>query len=289
MHRTITRAAIAVVLVGVLTSPATADWVRGGKIYDKWWAVNFVDAPTGDHPLYPPVGQQTGSGTFRCKECHGWDYKGVNGAYGSGSHFTGIPGVLGSTLTAPQMFDIIKNPDGDGTGGTTVNGHDFGTIGLSDTDINDVVEYLQGWLIDMDPYIAANKDFIGDPVQGETNYTTAQMAFACIDCHGPDGDFLNFGTPEAPEWIGTVATANPWELMHKVRVGQPNTAMPSWLLDGGTNQDVADIGRYAQLNFPTGPPAPIPTVSAWGIAAMMLLCLTAATVVFRRPETARAA
>ncbi len=254
-------------------------------MYDKWWVANFATPPTAAPPLYPAVGVQSGSGTFRCKECHGWDYKGAAGAYSSGSHFTGIPGVLGSTMTAGQMFDILKNPDGDGTGGTTVNGHDFGTIGLSDTDINDIVEYLQSWLIDTDTYIDGNKAFLGDPVAGQTNFDNAQASFACQDCHGPDGDWLNFGTPEDPEWIGTVAVANPWELMHKVRVGQPNTAMPSWILDGGTDQDVADIGRYAQLNFPVGVPAAVPAVSTWGLVAMTLLAITVATVTFRRrPE-----
>ena len=30
-------------------------------------------------------------------------------------------------------------------------------------------------------------------------------------------DFVN----EEPEWVGTIAVDNPWEFMHKVRVGQP--------------------------------------------------------------------
>ncbi|MHC5005427.1 MAG: hypothetical protein ACYTJ0_20185, partial [Planctomycetota bacterium] len=68
------------------------DAIRGGLMYDKWWTVAGVAEPVGTHPLYPVDGPQTGSSTFRCKECHGWDYKGADGAYGKGSsHYTGIP------------------------------------------------------------------------------------------------------------------------------------------------------------------------------------------------------
>ena len=47
-----------------------------------------------------------------------------------------------------------------------------------------------------------------------------------------------------------MATYNPWELLHKIRVGQPGAPMPSWLAGGGTDQGAADIGLHAQLNFP---------------------------------------
>ncbi|MDK1024073.1 MAG: hypothetical protein QGD92_07565 [Gammaproteobacteria bacterium] len=45
---------------------------RGGRLYDNW-----------------------------CKECHAWDYRGVEGAYGSGEHYTGIKGIQGMRDTDP--------------------------------------------------------------------------------------------------------------------------------------------------------------------------------------------
>jgi mono/diheme cytochrome c family protein len=68
----------------------------GGILYDMWWAVTGADEPTGDHPLWATqnTNTRTGPDTWRCKECHGWDYRGADGAYGSGSHFTGFVGVL---------------------------------------------------------------------------------------------------------------------------------------------------------------------------------------------------
>ena len=101
--------ALAAAVLLLASSGSAADELRGGILYDKWWVVNHGSEPTGEHPLYPPAGQQSGSTTFRCKECHGWDYKGVDGAYGSGSHFTGIGGVFGTTMSAQELFDLIKD------------------------------------------------------------------------------------------------------------------------------------------------------------------------------------
>ena len=66
---------------------------RGGQLYDNWMSVMEREAPEGSHPAYPADGKKSGASTWRCKECHGWDYMGVAGAYASGSHRTGIKGV----------------------------------------------------------------------------------------------------------------------------------------------------------------------------------------------------
>jgi len=220
----------------------TNDALRGGQLWDRWWVVNGGSTPVGDHPLYPAIGQQSGANTFRCKECHGWDYKGVNGAFGSGTHFTGITGILGTTKTAAEMFDIIQRND-------VLNGHDFRNLGLSDLDARDLVQFILDSAIDTNIYIDASAAFIGDFATGQANFTTAGST-SCITCHGPEGTAINFGTPTNPEWLGTIAAQNPWELLHKIRFGQPNSPMPSWLAEGGSNQGAADIGVYAQATFP---------------------------------------
>jgi len=237
---------VALVVVAILLTAvgAVADDIRGGVLYDKWWTVNGEPEPTGDHPLYPPIGTRTGSTTFRCKECHGWDYKGVDGAYGPGSsHFTGIPGVFGTTMSALELFDLIKNPPG-----TTPNGHDFGNIGLSDNDVQDLVDLLQLELIDTDLFISPNAAFMGDEVQGEVDYLNDGQ---CTNCHGVNGDAIDFEPPDGV-YVGTIASENPWEFIHKVRFGQPGTGMPSWIQSGGSDQGAANIGRHAQLNLTGG-------------------------------------
>jgi thiosulfate dehydrogenase len=235
----------------LVAAGSVADEIRGGLLYDKWWVVNEGPEPAGDHPLYPPVGQKSGSTTFRCKECHGWDYKGADGAYGSGSHFTGIGGVYGTALSASELFDLIRSPDGDGSGGTTVNGHDFGNIGLTDLDIWDLVDFLLIELLDTDLYIGPFNNFIGNETQGDWDFNHHGM---CWSCHGADGTEINFGTPEDPVWVGTVASENPWEFLHKARFGQPGTVMPSWIDRFGSDQGAADIGLHAQNSLPGGVP-----------------------------------
>jgi thiosulfate dehydrogenase len=70
----------------------------------------------------------------------------------------------------------------------------------------------------------------------------------CAACHGPDGKKLNFGKPDDPEYIGTVANENPWEVAHKIRVGQPgsNPPMPTGVETGWSLQEVLDVLAYAQ-------------------------------------------
>ncbi len=215
----------------------------GGLLYDKWWLINGAPEPTGDHPLYPVGALMSGSTTYRCKECHGWDYKGLDGAYSSGSHFTGIIGVHGSLLTPSEMFELIKSD-------AIPNGHGFANFGLMDEDIVDLVQFLQDRTIDTAAFIDPIGLFLGDDVSGEAMYLSAGPGAPCVTCHGLDGTALNFGTPEAPDWLGTHAVENPWEVLHKIRFGNPGTFMPGWLSAGGLDQESADIGRYIQLNFP---------------------------------------
>ena len=55
--------------------------------------------------------------------------------------------------------------------------------------------------IDMDLYVdRETKKSRGDPSQGASYYQTI-----CAVCHGFDGKRMNFGTPEDPEYVGTVA------------------------------------------------------------------------------------
>jgi hypothetical protein len=66
---------------------------QGGRLYDKWWNVLYLPEPDDTHPAYTADGTKSGSTTWRCKECHGWDYRGTDGAYAKGSHFSGIVGM----------------------------------------------------------------------------------------------------------------------------------------------------------------------------------------------------
>ena len=216
--------------------PITGDTVRGGLLYDKWWDVLEAEAPEGNHPLWATqtTNTRTGPDTWRCKECHGWDYLGAEGAYGSGSHFTGFPGVFGTGMTAQEFVAAL-------TGGTNPD-HDFSAL-VEPAAINDLAVFLSEALIDDREYVDyASREAAGDPTKGAQLYEGS-----CATCHGADGRTLNFGDEDQPEFVGTIAVDNPWEFLHKVRFGQPGSSpeMPSGIEAGWTAQDAADVLSYA--------------------------------------------
>lgn len=211
-----------------------ADPVRGGRLYDNWWEVIGATVPTGDHPLYPAIGAQAGSVTFRCKECHGWDYKGAAGRYGSGAHFTGIRGVFGTTKSPREIFELLKADPA-----VTPNGHHMDAYGMTDRDLWDVVRMTVESTVDTNDHIAAGA-FLGDDINGSSLFFTS-----CLNCHGEDGTNLNFGTEQSPEYVGTIAASNPWEFLHKVRFGHPGASMPAFDLLRRPIQDADDVGAFS--------------------------------------------
>ncbi len=217
-----------------------ANAVRGGGLYDKWWAVTGQDEPTEDHPFWatrPDVdsNQRTGADTWRCKECHGWDYKGVDGAYASGSHRTGIGGIFGTALSAQEAFDRIKD------------GHGFAVAGLSDDDVWDLAKFVLEGQIDTDEIIDAAGAFIGDAAAGQPLFDDGGgTGIGCAVCHGADGLTIPpGGSEDFDDWVGGLSNDNPWEFQHKVRFGQPGTAMPPQA-DTLTTEQVADLSAYSQ-------------------------------------------
>ncbi|MHC4670947.1 MAG: c-type cytochrome, partial [Planctomycetota bacterium] len=70
---------------------------------------------------------------------------------------------------------------------------------------------------------------------------------SCASCHGANGLTIPpGGSASFDDWVGKIANDNPWEFQHKVRFGQPGTAMPSSVDSGGTTQEVDDLSTYAQ-------------------------------------------
>jgi thiosulfate dehydrogenase len=214
----------------------------GGRLYDKWWKEAGVDEPSSDQPLWATQSTNTRSGadTWRCKECHGWDYQGAAGAYGSGSHFTGFPGVFDiqseTFETIVSIIDGSANPD-----------HDFSAMGAEE--IDNLATFLKSGLADYAPLIDSETKAAvgGDTANGEALYA------ACSACHGEDGRTINFGDDDDPTYVSTVALDNPWEFLHKVRAGQPGTAMPASLDAGWSMDDLLDLLAFSQT-LPTEAP-----------------------------------
>lgn len=216
-----------------LTMGSTSE---GGRLYDNWWQEAGVDEPSADQPLWATQTTNTRSGgdTWRCKECHGWDYKGAEGAYGSGSHFTGFPGVLDAQSKSGDDLVAVL------TGGVIAD-HDFSAMG--EDAITSLVSFLKEGLVDVTPLIdAETKAAIG----GDVAHGGELYSATCASCHGEDGKALNFGSADEPEYVSTIALDNPWEFIHKVRAGQPGTGMPAAIDADWSLQDVLDLLAFAQ-------------------------------------------
>jgi thiosulfate dehydrogenase len=206
---------------------------RGGAYYDNWFEALEKEAPAATHPSYPAGGRQSGADTWRCKECHGWDYKGVEGAYGTGSHFTGIKGIDRLAGMDPaSIIATIRDPQ-----------HGYTAEMLPDSAVAKLALFVSRGQIDVDQYIdRATKKALGDAGRGNQLYR-----MACYACHGPDGRRINFASASEPEFVGTLARDNPWELLHKIRNGQPGTPMIA--LNGVSTLSIRDqvaILAYAQ-------------------------------------------
>ncbi len=192
-----------------IAEPDQGSIARGGKLYDKWYAEIKVEPPKESHKLYPSSNEKYANdpkANWRCKECHGWDGLGAQGAYGKGGHATGIKGIQGLAGGDPASVVALLKADEHGYGDK-----------LSDRDLNDIANFVVFGQLDWPRYVdASTKTAKGDAEAGRQVYQTM-----CIGCHGPDGKLPTGMSP-----LGSLS-GNPWELMHKVLNGQPAEAMPA--------------------------------------------------------------
>lgn len=199
----------------------------GGQMYDKWYGVKDVKPPKGNHPSY--VGKKKGATTWRCKECHGWDLKGASGAYSKGSHYTGIKGLQAYKNGNVQDIVAILKDDK----------HQYGPL-LNTDELTAIATFVALSQVDTDPYInKANKKVNGDSMTG-----AAVFNGVCSKCHGFDGKTINFKEAPKEVFVGDAVRDNPWEALHKVRFGHPNSTMPA--LFGFDLKSSIDALSYAQ-------------------------------------------
>jgi thiosulfate dehydrogenase len=220
-------AAVSAIALVALAGPAAvaaeteSAIARGGRLYDKWFAENKAAKPADDHPAYPHKGGKYGKdASWRCKECHGWDYKGKEGAYATGGHATGIKGIQGAAgKDGAAIVAILKDKN-----------HGYADAMLSAEDMNDLALFVAKGQIDVSKYVdAATKKPKGDAAKGEAYFNTL-----CAGCHGKDGKKLKDAPP-----LGSVAD-NAAEMLHKILNGQPGEAMPALrALDPQISADIA--------------------------------------------------
>ena len=213
------------------------DSVIGGKIYDNWMIVQDLPPILDDHPLWSRQITNTRSGavTWRCVECHGWDYKGAEGAYGPGSsHYTGFPGL--NDMVGATRREVIAWLDG-----TNNRDHEFASH-FTPQGIENLVAFLLTQQVDTDLLIDSRTGAaLAQVGEGRGLYREA-----CQSCHGEDGRLINFGTNVNPIHLGDLADLEPAQTLHVVRFGDPYDAMPASEELGWSLSKVAAILAYAQ-------------------------------------------
>ncbi len=218
--------------LGGIPEAPTEDWevAFGGRLYDNWARAALSVGPDDTHPSYPPWGKKKGYTTWRCKECHGWDYRGRDGVYSQGSHYTGIKGLRELVAKAPEIVERTIRDDI----------HGYTTDQISVESAKRLALFVTRGQHDIGRFV--NLETLrarGDPGLGERIFQNV-----CAACHGFHGKAINFRTTENPEYIGTVANHAPWEALHKIRNGPPGGPMPA--LRFLNLQTLVDILAYVQ-------------------------------------------
>ena len=203
-----------------------ASIVRGGRLYDNWIEELHESRSLIPHPSYPAAGKfiKNTKATWRCKECHGWDYRGRDGAYGKGRHFTNIVGIQGMVDAEPESIIAVLTDDN----------HRYEGL-LYEQELLDLAIFVSYGQVDMDIYIdRETKKARGDATGGKIFFNTI-----CANCHGRDGQkFRQMSS------LGIITSENPWESFHKILNGHPGENMPA--LRAFDRDILVNILAYAQ-------------------------------------------
>jgi thiosulfate dehydrogenase len=223
--------------------PNQDDVIQGAQLYDKWYAVLGVNPPAENMPIWSRQSTNTrsGSDTWRCNECHGWDYRGAQGEYKTGSHYTGFPDLY-ALVPELEIEAIVDHLNGE-----IDPAHDFSPY-LDETKITQLAYFLKNGLIDDAEYIDPVSLRVLDP---DISHGQELYSSICLSCHGEDGKEIIFQIEGINEYLGSVANRDPWRFLHRTRFGVAGTDMPVGMSLGWTAEDGRDVLAYAQT-LPTG-------------------------------------
>lgn len=209
--RTLGEESVAKMLAYLQTLPSVnlaASIANGGRLYDDWQVHTGGQRQALPHPAYPPNAYYASAAaeTWRCKECHGWDYMGNQGQYANGNHATGIRGIRAFAGAEPEKIIALLRS----------STHLFGAV-LKHRDLQDLANFVRYGQIDMDTLIDPRTGLSrGDATRGAAHYRTI-----CASCHGLEGRSV------AKRHVGRVTREDPWHAAHNMLNGHPDDTMPA--------------------------------------------------------------
>ena len=218
-------------IFGVPASPSDA-WatMSAGRVYDNWYATLDKEKPKATHPSWPASNtKKKGATTWRCKSCHGWDFRGKDGKYASGSYQTGITGIRGMVGADPAKIVAILRS----------SSHGYTPEMIPDDAAMRLGAFVSKGQYDITKWVDDKGDVKGDAAKGKGVFQTI-----CAACHGFDGKALDWGDDKESAFVGTEANANPWEVMAKIRHGHPGVEMIG--LAAFPMQTSADVLAYTK-------------------------------------------
>jgi cytochrome c553 len=197
---------------------------RGGRLYANWQKETGRQAPQGLHPAYPAGSAVADERlTWNCRECHGWDYLGKDGAFATGRHHTGIKGIGGMANAEPAKIIAVL----------TDRTHRYDTL-LTPRDLSDLANFVAKGQITMAKVIDKSGKAAGDAEAFASHFQTM-----CATCHGKDGKRVRTMPP-----LGRVVTEQPERALHSIVNGHPGEFMPP--LRAFPDRMIAGILAYAQ-------------------------------------------
>jgi len=224
-------------LVAIDQNAIQGDAIAGGRLYDNWMVELDLNPPDGNQPIWDRQSDSTRSGrvTWRCKECHGWDYQGAEGVFGPDAiRYTGFSGVAGTIGLNIEEVKAWLNGSNDPE-------HNFLELTNSGV-LDDLTAFLLTMQVDTNLLLDRQTGLsYGDEVNGRNLFISA-----CAECHGVSGRSINFATAGNPLFIADVAIADPWRTIHRTRFGLPASNKPASEELGWSLREVSDVLAYMQ-------------------------------------------
>jgi cytochrome c553 len=205
----------------------------GALLYSNWARVKGRTLKS-NHPLYTDTARQSGTATWLCSECHGWDYLGNKGHYAMGPHSTGIKGIIDAKDKSLQEVVSILS------GG--LSDHDFSAY-LTQKDTEDVARFIKEGLFDNSRALDSDRLGKGSYLKGKIMYVSE-----CESCHGITGEGVDFKEEiEGMQGMRKFCEQEPERTLHAIRWGHPKADMPSGIADNHMMESATiDILTYCQ-------------------------------------------